>query len=98
MAGELHEISRLFGQLESKLETVIDNQKTSHIRLSAIEAKFTPLDQIATEHVRMKEVQDRHEKLVNQGMGYIAALSTAAGALGFAIQQLISYLFKKFGT
>lgn len=98
MPGELHEISRLFGQLESKIETVIDNQRASHSRLSAIESKIALLEGIASEHVEIKKRVEKHDALVNQGVGYIAALSTAAGALGFAIQQAISYLLRKFGT
>lgn len=98
MTGELHEISRLFGQLESKLETVLENQRTSHTRLSAIEAKIASVETVANDHADMKKTVERHDTLVNRGIGFITAVSVAAGALGVFIQKLFVLALAKFGA
>jgi hypothetical protein len=101
MAGELHEISRLLGQLESKIEAVVNNQlanaQLTHARLDVIETKISPLEVVVADHAEIKRKQAHYDDLLQRGYGIILAVIAIATAAGFIMKEAIIWGLRKIG-
>lgn len=97
MAGELHEISRAIGSIESKIETILSNQHANSERFAAIETRLEPVKQLVDDHKDLKATVGKHEVLVNKGVGFIGAVGMLAGSFGFMIHQFVVWGLRKAG-
>jgi len=93
--GDLHEISRAIGALESEARRAGDHRKMVYKKLEEISSQLSVVPGLASEIATMKPVVAKLEKARQRRLAWLSGLMTGTSLAGAALYDVLQRLFTK---